>query len=139
LLDCNEWLSVQVHPDDALAAELEGPGHFGKTEAWHILRAEPGARIISGLLPGTTSEEMARAIRDGTIAGMAEYMPLQQGDTVLTRARTIHALGPGLFVYEVQQTSDFTYRIYDWGRPQGAGRVLHVEQAIRASDPTAHC
>lgn len=139
LLDCNDWLSVQVHPDDAQAVELEGPGHFGKTEAWHILQAEPGARIISGLLPGTTTEEMARAIRDGTITGLVEYMPLDRGDTVLVRARTIHALGPGLFVYEVQQTSDITYRIYDWGRPQGAGRTLHIEQAIRVSDPAAHC
>jgi mannose-6-phosphate isomerase len=137
LLDCNDWLSVQVHPDDAQAIELEGPGQFGKTEAWHILQAAEGARIISGLKSGTTPDEMARAIREGTIADLAEYLPLDQGDTVLTRARTIHALGPGLFVYEVQQTSDITYRVYDWGRPQGAGRALHIEQAIRVSDPTA--
>ena len=139
LLDCNDWLSVQVHPDDAQAVELEGPGSFGKTEAWHILQAGHGARIIAGLKPGTTPGEMARAIREGTIEGLVEYMPLQRGDTVLTMARTIHALGPGLFVYEVQQTSDFTYRVYDWGRPQGAGRALHIEQAIRVSDPAAQC
>jgi mannose-6-phosphate isomerase len=139
LLDCNDWLSIQVHPDDAQAVELEGPGHFGKTEAWHILQAGHGARIIAGLKPGTTPDEMARAIREGTIKGLAEYMPLERGDTVLTRARTIHALGPGLFVYEVQQTSDITYRVYDWDRPQAAGRALHIEQSVRVSDPAAQC
>jgi len=139
LLDCNDWLSIQVHPDDDQAVELEGPGQFGKTEAWHIVQASPGARIISGLRPGTTPDEMAHAIRDGAIAGLADYLPLERGDTVLVRARTIHALGPGLFVYEVQQTSDITYRIYDWDRPQGAGRALHIEQAVRVSDPSAHC
>jgi mannose-6-phosphate isomerase len=139
LLDCNDWLSIQVHPDDAQAVELEGRGQFGKTEAWHIIQAAPGAQIISGLKPGTTTEEMARAMRDGTIADLAEYMPLDPGDTVLVKARTVHALGPGLFVYEVQQTSDITYRIYDWGRPQAAGRALHIEQSIRVSNPTEHC
>ena len=78
-------------------------------------------------------------MRDGTITDLAEYMPLDPGDTVLVRARTIHALGPGLFVYEVQQTSDITYRVYDWDRPQEAGRALHIEQAVRVSDPAAQC
>jgi mannose-6-phosphate isomerase len=139
LLDCNDWLSIQVHPDDAQAVELEGEGQFGKTEAWHIIQAAPGGQIISGLKPGTTPGEMARAMRDGTIADLADYMPLDPGDTVLVKARTVHALGPGLFVYEVQQTSDITYRVYDWDRPQAAGRALHIEQSVRVSDPAAHC
>jgi mannose-6-phosphate isomerase len=139
LLDCNDWLSIQVHPDDAQAVELEGEGQFGKTEAWHVVQAAPGAQIIAGLKPGTTPGEMARAMRDGTIAGLAGYMPLERGDTVLVKARTVHALGPGLFVYEVQQTSDITYRIYDWDRPQAAGRALHIEQSVRVSDPAARC
>jgi mannose-6-phosphate isomerase len=139
LLDCADWLSVQVHPDDKQARELEGPDHFGKTEAWHILKAERDAKLISGLKEGTTHEAMADAIRNGTIADLANYQPVQSGDTVFTPARTIHALGPGLFLYEIQQTSDITYRVFDWDRPQSAGRKLHIEESIKVSDPGARC
>lgn len=135
LLDCHEWLSLQVHPDDTKAVELEGPGHFGKTEAWYFLKTEHGAKVISGLREGTTREEMAEAIRSGKIIDLARYQPLHQGDTMLTLAGTIHALGPGLLVYEIQQSSDITYRIFDWNRPQTAGRTLHIEQSIAVSDP----
>jgi mannose-6-phosphate isomerase len=138
LLDCQAWLSVQVHPDDEKARELEGPEHFGKTEAWYFLKAEPGARIVSGLRPGVTAEQMAQAIRNGTIIDLVHYQPAETGDIVLTPAGTIHALGPGLFVYEVQQTSDITYRIFDWNRPQADGRALHIQQSVAVSNPTAH-
>jgi mannose-6-phosphate isomerase len=135
ILDCQDWLSVQVHPDDEKAVQLEGEGQFGKTEAWYFLKAETGARIISGLREGVTREEMAEGIRNGTIIEMVSYQPVEQGDTVLTMASTIHALGPGLLVYEVQQTSDITYRIFDWNRPQKEGRALHIEQSIEVSNP----
>lgn len=134
LLDCAEWLSLQVHPNNEQALKLEGPGHCGKTEAWHVLGAEPGARLISGLKPGTLPEDLEAAIRRGTIVELAQYMAVQRGDTVMTHAGTVHALGPGLLIYEVQQTSDITYRIYDWDRPAHAGRELHIEQSVAVSD-----
>jgi mannose-6-phosphate isomerase len=135
ILDCHDWLSLQVHPDDEKAKQLEGPEHFGKTEAWYFLKAEEGARLISGLQPGTTREQMAEAIKSGELIELAHYQPVEAGDSLLIPAGTIHALGPGLLLYEVQQTSDITYRVYDWDRPQTAGRALHIEQSIVASDP----
>lgn len=133
LLDCAEWLSLQVHPDNQLAVELEGPGQFGKTEAWHILGAEPDAKLIAGLKPNTPSEQLAESIRNGTVIDHVQYVNVRQGDTVFMPAGTLHALGPGLLVYEVQQTSDWTYRVYDWGRPATEKRPLHIEKSIRAT------
>jgi len=133
LLDCAEWLSLQVHPDNQLAEELEGPGQFGKTEAWHILDAEPDAKLIAGLKPNTSPEELAESIRNGTVIDHVQYVNVRQGDTVFMPAGTLHALGPGLLVYEVQQTSDWTYRVYDWGRPATEKRPLHIEKSIRAT------
>jgi mannose-6-phosphate isomerase len=137
LLDTADWLSLQVHPNDEQAERLEGPGHFGKTEAWHILEAEPEAQVIYGLRPGTTPEMLAQAIRNGTILDVVQYLLVHQGDTLFTRAGTVHALGPGLLLYEVQQTSDITYRVFDWNRPQTAGRALHIDQSIAVADPAA--
>lgn len=133
LLDCAQWLSLQVHPNDELAVELEGPGQFGKTEAWHILDAEPEAKIIAGLKPNTAPDQLAESIRAGTIMDHVQYVNVRQGDTVFMPAGTLHALGPGLLVYEVQQTSDWTYRVYDWGRPATEKRPLHIEKSIRAT------
>jgi mannose-6-phosphate isomerase len=135
LLDAADWLSVQVHPDDEGAIRLEGPGQFGKTEAWHIIEAAPGARIICGLRPGTTRESFARAMRDGTVSELSRYLDVAAGDTVFIGAGTVHALGPGLLLYEVQQTSDITYRVFDWNRPQSAGRALHTAQSEAVADP----
>ncbi len=137
LLDCADWLSVQVHPDDAQAVRLEGPGHFGKTEAWHILEADPGAQIISGVRPGVTAEMLAEAIRHGTLPELAQYAAVRAGDTILVAAGTIHALGPGLFLYEVQQASDITYRVFDWNRPASDGRQLHIEKSLAVANPAA--
>jgi mannose-6-phosphate isomerase len=137
LLDCADWLSVQVHPDDAQAVRLEGPGHFGKTEAWHILEADPGAQIISGVRPGATAEMLAEAIRHGTLPELAQYAAARAGDTILVPAGTIHALGPGLFLYEVQQASDITYRVFDWNRPASDGRQLHIEKSLAVANPAA--
>jgi mannose-6-phosphate isomerase len=137
LLDCNNWLSLQVHPNDEQAASMEGAGQNGKTEAWHILEASPAARIIAGLKPGTEYAAMAQAARQGTIETLANYENVSPGDTVFMRAGTIHALGPGLLVYEVQETSDITYRVFDWNRPQANGRVLHINKSLAVADPSA--
>jgi mannose-6-phosphate isomerase len=137
LLDCQDWLSLQVHPDDTKAEELEGPGQFGKTEAWYFIKAEPGARVIAGIEDSPSREEVAQAIRDGSIINMAHYQGVGTGDAILMPAGTIHALGPGVLVYEVQQTSDITYRIFDWNRPQQEGRALHIEQSVAVSQPGA--
>lgn len=133
LLDCAEWLSLQVHPNDQLAVELEGQGQFGKTEAWHILDAKPDARLIAGLKPDTPADQLAESIRTGTVIDHVQYVDVEQGDTVFMPAGTLHALGPGLLVYEVQQTSDWTYRVYDWGRPATEKRPLHIDKSIRAT------
>lgn len=135
LLDCHDWLSVQVHPNDEQALKLEGPGQFGKTEAWHLLEVAEGAQIIAGVKPSTTPETLAAAIRAGTVLDWMQYHPAHVGDTVFMPAGTIHALGPGLLLYEVQQTSDITYRVFDWNRPASAGRALHIEQAVAVTNP----
>jgi mannose-6-phosphate isomerase len=137
LLDCVDWLSVQVHPNDEQAERLEGPGQFGKTEAWHILEAEAGAQIIAGVQPGVSGPALAQAIRAGAILEHVTYHSVQAGDTVFMPAGTIHALGPGLLLYEVQQTSDITYRVFDWNRPAAAGRTMHIEQSAAVSDAAA--
>jgi mannose-6-phosphate isomerase len=135
ILDAADWLSVQVHPNDEQAVALVGPGQFGKTEAWHILEAAPGSQLIAGLKPGTTHESLADAIRSGTVTELARYLTVGVGDTVFIGAGTLHALGPGLLLYEVQQTSDTTYRVFDWNRPQSAGRALHIEQSLAVTNP----
>ena len=137
LLDCNEWLSVQVHPNDEQAAQMEGPDQFGKTEAWYILEAQADAKLVAGVRAGTSADVLAQSMRSGTIADYVEYHTIHSGSTIFMPAGTLHALGPGSLVYEVQETSDLTYRIYDWGRPQRAGRTLHIEQSIAVTNPQA--
>lgn len=137
LLDCNQWLSLQVHPNDQQAVQIEGPGQSGKTEAWYILEAAPQARLIAGLKAGTTTARMAKAIREGSILDISQYETVQAGDTIFMRAGTIHALGPGLLVYEVQQSSDWTYRVFDWNRPQIGSRILHIDKSLAVADPGA--
>ena len=135
LLDCHDWLSVQVHPNDAQARQMAGPDQFGKTEAWHILEAAAGAQLIAGVKEGTSAEALAAAIRHGTIIDHVQYHTARTGDTIFMPAGTLHALGPGFLVYEVQQTSNLTYRIFDWNRPASAGRALHLEQAVAVTNP----
>lgn len=136
LLDCAEWLSLQVHPNDEQAARLEGPGHFGKTEAWHILEAEQGAELLGGLKPGCSPEQMREAIQAGKpLVDCMHRLQVKAGDSLFIPAGMIHALGPGLLLYEIQQTSDITYRVYDWDRPASAGRKLHIEQSLQVADP----
>lgn len=135
LLDCADWLSVQVHPNDEQAARLVGPKEFGKTEAWHFIKAEPGATIYAGVREGTSEVELAAAIRQGHVLEVAEQLEVKAGESVYIPAGTLHALGPGLLLYEVQQSSDTTYRVYDWDRPASEGRGLHVEESVEVTDP----
>jgi mannose-6-phosphate isomerase len=135
LLDCADWLSVQVHPNDEQAVRLEGPGQRGKTEAWHFIDAAPGSTILAGVRPGTSRDALARAIRTGRILEVSPSIAVHPGETYLLHAGTMHALGPGVVLYEVQQSSDITYRVYDWDRPASAGRELHVEKAVAVTDP----
>lgn len=133
LLDCAQWLSLQVHPNDEQARRLEGAGFFGKTEAWQVLEAAPGAELIAGLRPGVSPQALAEAIQTGTLLEIVHKAAVAPGQTVFMSPGTIHALGPNLLIYEVQQTSDLTYRVYDWGRPQTETRRLHLEKAQAVS------
>jgi mannose-6-phosphate isomerase len=136
-IDAAQPLSVQVHPDDAYAHAHEAPSGFhGKTEAWHILAAEPGAELIYGLRRPATREEVARAVADETLLDLLASTPIAAGETVLVPAGTIHAIGAGVTLFEIQQKSDLTYRLYDYGRrdAQGQPRELHVAKALEVSD-----
>lgn len=139
VLDCAQWLSLQVHPNDEQAKHLEGEGFFGKTEAWHILEAEPNAELIAGIRLNVSAEQVTAAIqsKSGKILELVEKVKVVPGDTLFMNPGTIHALGPGLLIYEIQQTSDLTYRVYDWGRPETETRKLHVEKAIAVANPNA--
>jgi mannose-6-phosphate isomerase len=137
LLDCAAWLSLQVHPNNEQAQKLEGPGFFGKTEAWYVVEAEEGAQLISGICPGVTREEINDAVGKKAILDIVECRNVKAGDTIFIAPGTIHALGSGLLIYEVQQTSDLTYRVYDWDRPITGTRKLHIEQSIYVLDPQA--
>ncbi len=130
LLDANRWLSVQVHPKDEYALKHEGD--FGKTEMWVILHAEPDAEIIFGFEPGVDRDAFAQAVADGRSEDLLHRVPTKTGDVFFVAAGSVHALGPGIIVAEIQQNSDTTYRIYDWGRlgNDGQPRPLHIEQSL---------
>jgi mannose-6-phosphate isomerase len=137
LLDSAKWLSLQVHPNDTQAERLEGPGHFGKTEAWYVVAAEEDAQLLSGFRGGVTREEIRSAVGKADILNLVEWRKVKAGDSIFISPGTIHALGPGLLIYEVQQTSDLTYRVYDWDRRMTGRRKLHIDQAISVLDPDA--
>ena len=126
---------MQVHPNDQQAERLVGTGQFGKTEAWHFLSVEEGTSILAGVKTGTTPSALAAAIRTGRILDVAQRLEIEAGETYLIPAGTLHALGPGLLLYEVQQASDTTYRVYDWDRPAAAGRQLHLEESVAVTNP----
>lgn len=134
-LDCNDKLSVQVHPDDALA--LERHGSFGKTEAWYVVDCKPGASIYLGFKDlNLTREEYIAAVAESRLEELLNKVEVKPGDVFFIPAGTVHALGAGLEVVEVQQTSDVTYRIYDWDRvdAEGKSRELHTSLAVDAID-----
>lgn len=127
LLFPNDKLSVQVHPNDAEALAL-GEDR-GKTECWYVLEAEPGATVACGLLPGITVDHLKASIADGSMERLLNHLPVSAGDLVFVDAGTVHAIGPGVTILEVQQTSDITYRLFDYGRP----RELHLERGLAVS------
>ena len=132
-LDACRDLSVQVHPDDARAARLSPPD-LGKTEAWYVVDAAPGSRIYAGLREGVGREQLAAAIRAGTCADVLHSFAARPGDCIFIPAGTVHAIGAGLLVAEIQQSSDVTYRLHDWNRtgPDGKPRPLHLEAGLEA-------
>jgi mannose-6-phosphate isomerase len=134
-LDAAEWLSIQVHPNDEQAHELEGEPR-GKSEAWYILATDTNAQLIMGVQPGTPPDILAQAIRDNTLERLLVYTNVQPGDVLPVTPGTIHALGPGLLIYEIQQSSDLTYRLYDWGRMglDGKPRPLHIEKSLAVAN-----
>lgn len=134
-LDCNDKLSVQVHPDDALAEERHNS--FGKTEAWYIADCKEGAAIYLGFKDlNITREEYIAAVSESRLESLLNRVEVKKGDVFFIPAGTVHALGAGIEVVEVQQTSDVTYRIYDWDRvdASGKGRELHTALAVDAID-----
>jgi mannose-6-phosphate isomerase len=128
LLFTSQRLSVQVHPDDG------EDGERGKTEMWHILEAGPEAAIALGFREPLSRERLLEAARTGELEHLLNWIPVKPGETYFTPAHTVHAIGAGIVLCEIQQNSDVTYRLWDYGRP----RELHVEKAVRIADLTVH-
>jgi len=135
IIDARDWLSVQVHPNDAYAQRVEAQP-FGKTECWHIFSAEPGSELVLGWARDTTREEYERRVADGTLGEILRRIPVKAGDTYYLPAGTLHAIGSGIVLFEAQQASDLTYRIFDWNRvgSDGKPRDLHVSKAADVLD-----
>lgn len=133
LLDAKDVLSVQVHPDDSRAEQLGEPD-VGKTEMWHVLQADEGSELVCGLDPDVTPEHFKQALADGSLKNLLTRIPVRPGTSVFVLAGTVHALGAGILLAEIQQNSDLTYRIYDWDRVQDHGkpRPLHIDKALKA-------
>jgi mannose-6-phosphate isomerase len=137
LIDATRQLSIQVHPNDQQAQQMEQEP-FGKTEAWYILDADPGAKLVYGLAHPLTADQLRERSADGSVEADLAYLPVSVGDVVLVPAGTIHAIGAGIVLYEIQQTSSTTYRLYDWNRkgPDGKPRELHLRKAVQVADLT---
>src|SRR3954451_8170157 len=134
-LDCQRVLSVQVHPNDQQAAKLDPPD-LGKTEAWVVLAADPGSKIYAGLKSGVDRKMLEAAVANGRCEECLHEFKARPGDCVFIEAGTVHALGAGLLVAEIQQASDTTSRLFDWNRvdQDGKPRQLHIEQALDVTD-----
>ena len=130
LIDACDRLSLQVHPNDEYAMRVEG--EFGKTEMWYVVDCEPGAQLIYGLTKKIGKEEFERRIRDNTIEEVCNFVPVKKGDVFFIKAGTLHAIGNGILIAEVQQNSNTTYRVSDYGRlgADGKPRALHIDKAI---------
>lgn len=139
-IDASQPLSIQVHPDDTYAHEHEADtGFHGKTEAWYILDASPDASVVYGLERPSNSDEFKAAIESETVESLLHRVPVQAGDVIFVPAGTIHAIDAGTTLFEIQQKSDLTYRVYDYGRRDartGQPRELHIEKAMDVSDLT---
>lgn len=126
VIQADDTLSIQVHPDDDWAVKLEGEGNRGKTECWYVLDAAPDAKLVYGIKEGFSNEILAKAITENSLEQYLEFVNVKKGDFIYIPAGTVHAIGAGLRLLEVQQSCDLTYRLYDWGR----GREVHVEKGL---------
>jgi len=131
-IDAQDNLSVQVHPDDEFAQEKYGQN--GKTEMWHVIQADEGAGLYVGFNQKITAQQYMDAVENGTLENYLKFYPVKAGDTFMIPAGTVHAIGKGVLLAEIQQPSDITFRIYDWNRvdENGNGRELHTEEAFEA-------
>ena len=134
LIDAKDKLSVQVHPDDSYA--LENEGEYGKTEMWYVVDCDEGASLIYGFNREISKEEFASRIKDNTLGEVCNYVPVKKGDVFFIGAGTLHAIGEGILIAEVQQNSNTTYRVSDYGRlgADGKPRPLHIEKAIDVTE-----
>lgn len=130
LIDAKEDLSVQVHPDDEYACKNENDS--GKTEMWYVVDAQPGAELIYGFREKLTKEELCRAVKENTLMDTVNRVPVKKGDVFFIKPGTLHAIGGGIVIAEIQQSSNITYRVYDYGRTgdDGKPRELHIEKAL---------
>ena len=137
LIDANDSLSIQVHPDDAYAAAHEN-GSFGKTEVWYIVEAEEGARLVYGFSRDVTREGFEKAVNTNTLPELLNFVPVKKGDVFFVNSGLVHAIGKGILICEIQQNSNTTYRVYDWGRvgADGKPRPLHIQKALECSKLT---
>lgn len=133
-LDANDVLSVQVHPDNALGRKLANDS--GKTETWVIIHAEPGSQIYAGLKQGVSREDFAAALDSNAVEPLLHRFEAKVGDCIMIPAGIVHAIGAGVVLAEIQQMSDATFRVYDWGRvgPDGKPRQLHLAEALESTD-----
>lgn len=129
-IDAEDNLSVQVHPDDEYG--LKNANSLGKTEMWYIIDAKPGAQLVYGLKEGVTNEDFAKAIDEGKVEEMLNYVPVKKGDVFFIPSGLVHAIGAGILLAEIQQNSNITYRVYDYNRlgKDGKPRELHVNDAL---------
>lgn len=133
-IDAGENLSLQLHPDDELA--MKRHRSFGKTEMWYIMQADREAGIYAGFIPGTKKEDYLRHLEAGTLQDIMNFISVREGDVFFIKAGLVHAIGKGVLLAEIQQSSDITYRVYDWNRKDkdGKERELHTEWAAEAID-----
>ena len=133
-IDAKQNLSVQVHPDDEYARRVEGDN--GKTEMWYIIQADEGAGIYCGFKRNTSKDEFQQKLREGTVEELLNFIPVQAGDCYLIPAGTVHAIRAGCVICEVQQSSNVTYRVYDYNRKGADGKLrpLHIEKALEVID-----
>ncbi len=131
-IDAKEDLSIQVHPNDELAKKRHNS--FGKTEMWYVMQADENARIVVGFKEKSSREEYLKNLEDKTLLSILQEIPVKKGDVFFLETGTIHAIGAGIVIAEIQQTSDITYRVYDWDRvdAEGKSRELHIDLALDA-------